>query len=227
MFCRRGHRRNTGIHYFLVLVVCMDRGMWRLKACLSFHTNHFFVPICISAAVFFQAYLLSCRFNAASQMLQETSATRCEPITRHAAPASSCTDGRLLFSSVGQWNVQMSFPSPLRLCQSCSMSWTRVGEAVWALVSLVSVRLKIRIGLDGSLIWFHRHTGGVRKQVFWIGELDTRTAPLGYKLAVAIDPFGNGKRLDSKLFFFYKTHHDFCSVVDGGITALPYSLVIY
>ena len=65
MFCRRGHRRNTGIHYFLFLVVCMDRGMWRLKACLSFHTNHFFVPICISAAVFFQAYLLSCRFNAA------------------------------------------------------------------------------------------------------------------------------------------------------------------
>ena len=54
-----------------------------------------------------------------------------------------------------------------------------------------------------------------------------RKAEDGYKLAVAIDRFGNGKRPDSELLFFYKTHHDFCSVVDGGITALLYSLVIY
>ena len=51
------------------------------------------MPICISTAVLSQAYLLSCRFNAASQMLQETSATRCEPISRHAAPARPATSG--------------------------------------------------------------------------------------------------------------------------------------
>ena len=93
MFCRRPLRRNIGIQYFLFFVVCMDRGMWRRKACLSVHTNQFFVPICISTAVLSQAYLLSCRFNAASQMLQETSATRCEPISRHAAPARPATSG--------------------------------------------------------------------------------------------------------------------------------------
>ena len=58
------------------------------------------VPIFISTAVLSQAYLLSCRFNASSQMLQETSsigvpdaATRCEPISRHAAPARPAISG--------------------------------------------------------------------------------------------------------------------------------------
>ena len=128
------------------------------------------VPIFISTAVLSQAYLLSCRFNAASQMLQVTSATRCEPISLHAAPATSCTD------VVSRWLKQGQFQTSVTGLHSSNFRGTELsllGENssrvlhAWCIgEATIGLRHKL---LDGSasclvlagFIWMRCSEGGL------------------------------------------------------------------